>query len=350
MLCRLNIVLVMLIMITLSECAQAKTQRPILFSTYVNDAYAIVTVNPSKGDLLTWKENDQNALRAPILSPDGRQVLYFECRVEVQCDLRVAKLNGQADRRLAGPFLAPFWRDIQWSPSGRHIALRALTADTQEKVVYVLSVETGDIVRSFVEGQSFTWTSSSQIAMIWQREPLKSGLYIIDVEQGEEKFILLNDPERLLTDIVGQVDKEHLLIIAHSSARQFVDRAFVLRVSDGSLEEIPIRNDDGAKREIHYLQIAPSGKRLSFELDHLSREGNQQESLALLDLETSEEYVFNIKVESYLLWSPDGRHILFTCGGKAANRPKSSLCLASPDDGTVKRTFTGESIIWDLSW
>lgn len=330
-----------------------KTQRP---AFYVIGASTIGKFDPVNGIPTTWKEDPTHHLRGPALSPDGQWVGYFRCVLDEACDLWVAEANGQEERFLAGPFLPLLYappRSLQWSSDGRYIAFRAAMAESQKKQgVYILSADTGNIVHSLVGGNHLAWAPSSpRVALIWQDRdpPTENGLYIFDVENGEEDFVLQNHTERMLTEVAWLGDEEHVLIVARSTVSSSTYRVYLVNVNDGSLEEIPVRDDTSNNRDIYSLQVAPAGQRLAFLFRYASCDGDCRDDVVVINLDTHDEQWIETPVGSDLVWSPNGKCILFECAGPL--EPPGKICLVSPDDGKVSEVVTSEDQpIWSLSW
>lgn len=345
---------VTILMLATSPGCFSKAQRPAFYtmSDSLVDDFTISKLDPLTGTSDVWKKDNVYYLRDPVLSPDGQRVSYFKCIYDEVCDLWVAEANGRDERFLAGPFLPLLYApplSPQWSADGRHIAFRASMPESQKKEgLYVLSASSGRVVHSLVGRISFVWAPASpRIALIWQdREPLKNGLYIFDVESGAEDFVLPNHTERLLTEVMWLTDEEHVLVVAFNTGRPSNERIYLVSIDDGSFEEIPVHSaDEALERYTYHLCIAPDGQRFAFKLSY---DNSTEQGIVVMDLDTGDEQWIETPVGGNIAWSPDSKHILFDC---ISHSLPNEICLVSLDDGKISEIVVSkDQWIMDISW
>lgn len=349
----LTLIVTILVFATSPGCF-SKTQQP-AFYTVSNSLVGDFTINqldPLTGTSAIWKQDNVYYLRDPVLSPDGQRVSYFKCIYDEVCNLWIAKANGQDERFLAGPFLPLLYAppgSPQWSSDGRYIAFQASMPENRKKAgIYILSASSGRIVHSLIGRISFVWVpSSSRIALIWQdREPLKNGLYIFDVESGAADFILSNHPERILTEVMWLMDKKHVLVVAFNTGLPSNERIYLVNIDDGSLEEISVHSaDEALERYVSSPRIAPDGQRFLFGLSYAQ---STEEGIVIIDLETGNEQWIETPVGGTIEWSPDSKYIMFDCISYSL---PDKICLVSLDDGKLSEIVVSQDQwIRDISW
>ena len=274
----------------------------------------------------TWNITNRGTWKPPaqwpdnsVWSPDSKQLAYYWITSD-STELRIANIDGSADRLLRNGlrYFAPW--PVAWSPDERYIlAMAELEDDSQpDKMAHIVLVSVDDgsirIIKSLEEHQmeycgDFSPDSKYFIYPLHLEEGTHYNEFYLFATDGSSEKLILKDPADN-RDPLWMPDGNGIVFI---SDRMGTDDLWTLKIHDGVPEGKPELLMSNLGKETKLLGITDDGS-----LYYMNQHMRSDVYIASLDFSTGKllsepDKISNIEEERNIkpIWSPDGRNLLY---------------------------------------
>ena len=287
-------------------------------------------------------------------SRDGTQVVY-DRETKDGGELRIRNLDGSNLRTLHGEKGTNFL-PLDWSPdAGFILALRKVIWDKAFQLVLISTADGSVRVLKSIEAAFYMLTRASfspdgrsiAFTLVNDGNPPQGDVYLMAVDGSHEVIVAGHPAEDEL--LAWTPDGRNLLFLSDRSETWDI---WTVHITGGKQQGEPelLKKDFG--RYSNVLGFAPNSS-----LYYKTATPSGHLHFGELDVETGKLLVPPVPAAtrfigppSKLIWSPDGRSLLYVSGGLAEDHGNNNLTIRSTETGEERFLSTRLRKIWSICW
>ncbi len=233
-----------------------------------------------------------------------------------------------------------------WSPDGKRLAYisqRSASPGNFGKVLVIRAMDTGKERELSISMRNFRtagWSPDGRAVLVTgQDKDSREGIYSVDAQTGDSNPLLLSGSSPVVPYPVWSSDFNLIYYLIRDAADRKVTHLFARELNGGKEKEIyraviPV--------SVSGLSLSPDGKWLAFRWYDGS---NKVTAIKVIPVEGGElrevlrvPETENLPGNTYILWTPDGRYLLYTKGGIKPEDQKFDLWRVPVEGGPPKKT------------
>jgi Tol biopolymer transport system component/beta-lactamase regulating signal transducer with metallopeptidase domain len=224
-----------------------------------------------------------------------------------------------------------------FSPDGQYLAYLSEPDRNKPQVVRIRTLATGQERELKIDLPRFEWLRwcpDSRHLLItnfgWNSP---SRVYKVDIETGTYTLVVSSE-QRAIRQAELSADGKTLVYRIRGSGN--ATRLIVRNIETGDEKEILDIGDVMSANSLAFWSLSPDGKEVAYSI----REGEAGKPfvLKIMSMETGESRTLMAEMVLFLLWSPDGRDVLFT-------RNLNELWCISAEEGEPQKLFEWKEMI-----
>jgi Tol biopolymer transport system component len=286
-------------------------------------------------------------------SRDGKQIAFDRYTAEGKPQLLIRNLDGSGLRTLYNESSTiPF----DWSPDGGSIlALRGIIKNNVMELVLISTKDSSARVLKKIESGPYvlkraTFAPDGQtiaFSLVNDGNPPQGEIYLMTVDGRNEVVVAGHPAEDEL--LAWTPDGGNLLFLSNRSGTWDI---WTVHITSGKQQGEPelLKKDFG--KDSKFLGFTPDGSLYYKTLTPLG-----QLYFGEVDLESGKVLAPPAPVStringppSRIIWSPDGKSLLYISGGRALGNGNNNLTIRSTETGEERFLSTRLLNIWDIYW
>ncbi len=284
---------------------------------------------------------------------DGRQVAFDRETKDAGSNLWVRDLDGSNLRALYSERLA---QPLDWSPDGSSIlALRGKSGEADNELVLIATADGSVRVLRHIAAAWYMLTRARfspdgrfiAFSLVGEGRPAHGDVYVMTADGRNEAVVAAHPAEDQLIDWTP--DGSSLLFRSDRSGTWDI---WAIRIAGGKPQGEPelVKKDFGRYAQV--LGVAPDGA-----LYYRTVTPAGRLYVGEIDLETGKVIVPPSAVTtrydgapSRIVWSPDGKRLLYVSFGRAMGNGNNNLTIRSTETGEERFLSTSLRNVWDIRW
>jgi Tol biopolymer transport system component/beta-lactamase regulating signal transducer with metallopeptidase domain len=252
----------------------------------------------------------------------------------------IAKLDQSTDQVISEPMpVRDVGKDIcpDWSPDGRYLAYLSEPDRSKPQVIRIRALATGRERELKVDLPRFEWlrwcpdSRHLLITNFGWNSPSK--VYTVDIETGIYAPVVSSEQQAIRQ---AELSADGKMLVYRIRGSGNATRLIARNIETGTEKEILNIGDVMSANSLAFWSLSPDGREVAYSI----REGEAGKPfvLKIMSMETGESRTLMAEMILFLLWSPDGRDVLFT-------RKLNELWRISAEGGKPQKLFEWKEMI-----